>query len=89
MSHLLQQHLGDTHYNNLSFRQLRPQIDDFKLKPNETLVLFNSLTIDRFERIHCDAVEGQVLVPKLGMTFINQKDLELSMSVQGLSFKET
>jgi hypothetical protein len=74
-------------------KQVRPQIDtDFKLKPNETAVFFNSLTLDRFERIYSEASQeegGQVLIPKLGMALVNQKHLEHSMSTQTLAFKES
>jgi alpha-mannosidase len=90
LTSVLELHLGDQ-YSKLSFRQLRPQIDDFKLNSNECMVLFNSLTIDRFERIQCEGAsvtEGQVLVPKMGMAFVNQKHLEHSMSTQALSFRE-
>ena len=87
-SSILLNHLGETPYSSLSFRQVRPQIDNFKLSANQSAVLFNPLTVERFERLSTETTEGQVLIPKLGFAFVNQKHLEHSMSTQALSFEE-
>lgn len=73
-------------YKIVKICQVRPHFDDIILdNEKQAAVLFNTLSIDRFEhlrlKINESTIEGKCLINKLGMSTVDKKLMEHSMTV--------